>query len=361
MAIPPKKSCHDNEDGHVYDLWAESDTTRRHRKWQEDYQHDTDLSHEAVLEREVAEFESAVADGAFTDDEQAELIRKLVKRGVSPDRLGIKREDSDRASQTAGDQQYATDKEMTLHYVEGSPEFEYAVSDRKQSSRLEIEREAPVAFVERGLVSAAVANHDLACELLRGYFLILENPMTKETEHIVTTQILELVRGIENRLRVALETLVLQLWQAKTLHAKAVGICKVCRAEPSNPFVQVIVNAYRTKKETITTRTKLLDGRIRHDKRIIRAEPNHQTISRVLKRLGQTRNRPVSGKSAREKASNLVVRIQQTAPLLWVGENAILRTVRFGSKTESQGRIIGLFGAVRAEQVRPSLHLVTTP
>src|SRR5258708_30910300 len=37
MAIPPKKSCHDNEDGHVYDLWAESGTTRRHRKWQQDY------------------------------------------------------------------------------------------------------------------------------------------------------------------------------------------------------------------------------------------------------------------------------------------------------------------------------------
>jgi hypothetical protein len=353
----------DEEDGgehHKYDLWAEDPKTRRHREWQEDYQVKADLGHDAELEREVQEFESGVAAGFFSDDEQVEIVRKLIKRGVSPDRIGIRKEDKDRATQTVGDQQYATDKEMTLHWVEGSPEFEYTVSDRKQSSRLEIEREAPVAFVERGLVSRAAGGYDLACELLRGYFLILQNPMTKETEHIVSTQILALVQGIENRLRVALETLIAQLTEAKTLHAQAVGICKICRAEPSNPFVQVIVNTYGTKKETITTRTKLLDGKIRCDKRIIRAEPNQQTIRRVLKRLGQTRDCPVSGRSARAKASNLVARIQQTAPLLWVGKDAILRTVHFGSKA-SQGRIIGLFDAVRAEHVRPSLHLVTTP
>jgi hypothetical protein len=332
----------DEEDGgehHKFDPWAESDQHRRRAEWQRDYAHDADLGHDAELEREVQEFESGVAAGFFSDDEQAEIIRNLIKRGIAPDRLGIKREDSDRASQTAGDQQYATDKEMRLHYVEGSPEFDYEVSGRsKQLSKLERERDAPVAFVERGLVSTAAGGYDLACELLRTLFLILQNPMTKETEHIVTTQILELVRGIETRLRIALETLVLQLWQAKRLHAKAVGICKICRAEPQSPFVQVIVNAYGTKKE------------VGPDKQIIRIEPSTQKIYRVLKRLGKTRNRPVGGKSAREKADNLVARIKQTAPLLWIGRKAILRTVpQFGNKA-AMGRIIG-FGAVRAVEM----------
>src|ERR1700730_5393009 len=370
----------DEEDGgghHKYDLWAEDPKTRRAREWQEGYQRHASLGHEAELEREVAEFESAVADGAFTDDEQAEIVRKLIKRGVSPDRIGIRREDRKRASQTAGDQQYATDKEMRLHYVEGSPEFEYEVGDRKQLSKLERERfkgtkqEAPVAFNERGLVATAMGGYDLACELLRSLFLILEHPMTKETEHIVSTQILALVQGIEDRLRIALETLIAQLTEAKTLNAKAVGICKICRAEPSNPFVQVILNTYGTKKETITTRTKLLDGRIRYDKRIVRAEPNKQTIRRVLQRLGQTRNRPVSGRSSREKASNLVERVKQAAPLAWVGKDAIMRTVRFLSPdphddtaprkacvgSKAMGRIVGfeLLGEPRRKDTKDQI------
>lgn len=355
---------HDDDDeggNHKYDLWAEDHKTRRHREWTEDYQRDADLGHAAELEREVQEFESGVAVGAFTDDEQAEIIRKLIRRGVSPSRLGIRKEDRDRASQTDSDQQSGTDKEIRTDTIfEGSPQFEFDVSGRRQLSDLEIKRDAPVAFVERGLVSTAAGGYDLACELLRGYFLILQNPMTKETEHIVTTQIFSIVQGIENHLRLALETLVLQLWQAKTLHVKAKGICRVCRAEPMSPFVQVIVNAYGTTKE------------IGPDKQIVRVEPSKQTIYRALLRLGKTRNRPVSGKSAREKASNLVARIEQTAPLLWVGKDAILRTVEFMSqedekvgfsartppkpgprgtlidKVPSQGRIIGFGGAVGA-------------
>jgi hypothetical protein len=351
----------DDEEGghHKYDLWAEHPKTRRHREWQENYERNANLAHNAELERDIEAFRSGQAVGAWDADNQEKIARALIKRGADPECVKLQRET--RAAQTDSDQQSATDKEIRTGTIfEGSPQFEYAVSDRKQSSRLEIEREAPVAFVERGLAATAAGGHDLACELLRGYFLILQNPMTKETEQIVSTQILAIVEGVENRLRVALETLISQLVEAKSLHSQAVGICKICRAEPSNPFVQVIVNTYGTKKETITTRTKLLDGKIRCDKRIIRAEPNQQTIRRVLKRLGQTRDCPVSGRSARAKASNLVARIQQTAPLLWVGKDAILRTVHFGSKA-SQGRIIGLFDAVRAEHVRPSLHLVTTP
>jgi hypothetical protein len=331
MTLPPKKSCHDNEDGHVFDPWGESNQHRRRAEWQRDYEHDADLGHDAELEREVQEFESGVAAGFFSDDEQADIVRKLIKRGVSPDRIGIRKEDRDRASQTDTDQQAGTDKViLTDRYVEGDAEFTYEVSDRRQLSDLEIKRDAPVAFVERGLVSTAAGGYDLACELLRGYFLILENPMTKQTESIVSGQILSLVQGIEDRLRLALESLVLQLWQTKTLHGKAKGICKVCRAEPSNPFVETIVNAYGTSKE------------IGPDKQILRVEPSHQTIRRVLKRLGQTRNRPVRGRSAQAKASNLVARIQQTAPLLWIGKAAILRTIDFkGLRATGQGRVIG--------------------
>jgi hypothetical protein len=348
----------DEEDGgehHKFDPWGgESKQHRDRAEWQREYDHNADLGHDAELEREVQEFESAVAAGFFSDDEQAEIVRKLIQRGVDPSRIGIRREDRDRASQTDTDQQTATDKEMRLHYVEGDAEFTYEVSDRRQLSDLEIKRDAPVAFVERGLVSVAAAGYDLACELLRGYFLILQNPMTKETESIVSGQILSLVQGIENRLRVALESLALQMPKANSLHAQAVGICKVCRAEPSNPFVQVIVNVYGTKKE-IERRYIKDDSRteLRVVKEIVRAEPNKQTIYRALLRLGKTRNRPAGGKSAREKASNLVARIQQTAPLLWLGKSAILRPMRFGSKTESQGRIIG-FGST----ARPRPYLV---
>jgi hypothetical protein len=105
------------------------------------------------------------------------------------------------------------------------------------------------------------------------------------------------------------------------------------------------VNVYGTKKE-IERRYIKDDSRteLRVVKKIVRAEPSKQTIYRALLRLGKTRNRPVGGKSAREKASNLVARIQQTAPLLWIGKAAILKTVDFkGLKATSQGRRVTAF------------------
>src|SRR2546426_165193 len=100
----------DDEEGgpREYDLWAEDPKTRLHREWQEDYQRNADLGHNAELEREVQEFESGVAAGFFDDDQQREMVRKLIRRGVSPSRIGIRKEDKDRAAQTDSDQQSAT-------------------------------------------------------------------------------------------------------------------------------------------------------------------------------------------------------------------------------------------------------------